>query len=383
MAASAREDVEALNRTSDTVINLINDVLAHLKSLDEEPDEACNPHNAKIASISMAHDSAALIKAHATKISLLIINQPFTPTAITKVLKEVLEAPIPSLASAAAACEAVRYTSTFSRKLRFASRRVLQCLRELVQLIPRDGEVLSAEGENGSVHEKASTFITRGLWAACDYVTRLRTLGVRGLLVNDINQQQEMLDDMKEELKEWKEENEKTESDDEETHDDDDDDDPGFGSEWEDVDDAQTQLDNLMSVKRIPKGRTDIWSQLNPCITRLGLLSLLYKAMSKRRFKKLPNIPGEGAAVARVVERINKMYPVIQNLPEDFGELIGAFYELDAPLIESMRAHCFRQACAAAQLLRKPWAEEEEEDAFSDWIDKFEEQMKTPRKTGW
>lgn len=394
MALPNPDAIQEMNKVLDSGIKLINDLLSHLESLEAEPETARNPENAKIASIGIAHDAAALIKAHSTKISLFIINEPFTPTAITKVLRELFETAIPSLVSAAAACEASRYTQGFSQEMRFRCRRLLKSLRGLIQYVPRNGKVLDKDRKEGTSDGKGSMVATSVLWAACDEITSLRTLGVRGLLVQKLNQHRAILDDIKEELKEWKEENENADLESQKENDNNSNNDnegnrPIFENDT--YDDAQAVLDDFMSTQKIPKDRTDIRNQLQPCITRLGLLSLLYKAVGKRRFAELPEkIPADSSAASsssdseiceeetnEIVKRVNDVYPILHDLPDNFGNLVSAFYKLDTPLIESARAQCFRGACRAADLLKRPWAGAES-DAFSGWIEKFLDQMNTP-----
>ncbi len=143
--ASVDTPIEALNTVASntvTVIAQLEAVLADVVANKEsrEPPKALQPASEKpVEALSLAHDSATLIRAHATKISLLIINEPFTSTAITKVLRELVAGPLPGLASASQLCDPTRYTETIRRDLSLRSSQVLKHIKELVQLIPRMG----------------------------------------------------------------------------------------------------------------------------------------------------------------------------------------------------------------------------------------------------
>ena len=137
--------------------------------------------------LAVARDSASLIRAHSTKISLLIINEPFTPSAVAGVVREVVARPVPGLASAVQACEPRRYTRAFQRELAWHAHRVFWELKELLERVPRDGKVVAEDRRAGmgGPAGKGSITATGVLWSACDEVVKLCALGVGGLLCQD------------------------------------------------------------------------------------------------------------------------------------------------------------------------------------------------------
>jgi hypothetical protein len=331
---------------------------------------------------SLAHDSAALIKAHATKISLLIINEPFTPTAIAKVLRELVAGPVPSLAAAVGVCTPERYTRTIRQDLAWRAGRVFRELEELLSRIPKDGKVLSEARKNasaGAAGGRGSIATTGVLWSVCDEVMAFTKRGFSGVLAHKVEQLRDTLKDVAEELKEWGEETEDDEDEDEDENDDDDDGVAEVTSELETSSisgtrDAQALLDDLMNSQRyIPRDDPDkIRERLDSCLKRLRLTTLLYQATVKRRLKPLPHLPP--ASHSDIPARLDEVMSLLKRMPERFGSLAMAFYELDPSEIDRLMDECFFDAFAASELLVKPW--EGQKDEFTDWALRFQVEIK-------
>ncbi|KAL2162359.1 hypothetical protein VTH06DRAFT_7272 [Thermothelomyces fergusii] len=332
--------------------------------------------------LALAHDSAALVKAHATKISLLIINEPFTPTAITKVVRELVSGPVPSLAAAVEVCAPARYTYTIQQDLAWRAGRVLTGLKELLSRIPQDGKILTAAKKNapaGAPGGRGSIATTGVLWSACDDVMTFAKRGFAGVLTYKVEQLNDTLKDVMEELREW---GEQTEDGDES----DDDQEVGINggvsqvasqlesSSLSETRDAQDILDDLMNSQRhIPRDDPDkIRERLDSCLRRLRLTTLLYQAVVKRRLKPLPRVPP--AAFSDVPARLDEVMAVLKRMPERFGSLAMAFYELDRADIDRLMDECFFDAFAASELLAKPW--NSQKDEFTDWALRFQVEIK-------
>ncbi|KAK3349486.1 hypothetical protein B0T25DRAFT_244515 [Lasiosphaeria hispida] len=337
-----------------------------------------------IDALSLAHDSVALIKAHATKISLLIINEPFTPTAITSVLRELITGPVPALASAVQLCTAERYTQALQQELAWQGGRVLKELRELLSKIPQNGKILSGEKKNssaGSAAGKGSLAATGVLWAACDDVIAFSKRGFAGNLVHKVEQFRDTLKDIMEELKEWGEETGDDEDDDEDSSPEDDGIDEVTGSLGathistnHNTQDAQDMLDDLMNSQQyIPRDDPDkIRERLESCLKRLRLTSLLYQATMKRRLKALPRL--SPTPESKITARLNEVLPLLKRIPDRFGSLALAFYELEPTEIDHLMDQCFFDAFAVSELLVKPW--EGQKDEFTDWALRFQVEVK-------
>lgn len=400
---SAR-DIEALNSVIDTSVNLIRGLEDALRNVfdansaagthEDEWALASTPADRtnKIDVFALARDSASLVKAHATKISLFIINEPFTPTVIAKTLRDLVQGPIPALGSAVQLCHADLYTQLVRRDMAWRCSRVLKELRDLVEKIPRDGKVLPPEKRSGMNHaamERGSITTTGLLWGVCDDLITFANMGVVGHLVKKAQQFEETLKDVMEELKEWGEE-----TPDEDDGDDDDEDDADGANESATgngtatvngladqlanthVSTTQAMVDDLMSFQSaIPRDDpNNIRERLDSTLKRLRLTVLLYQAIAKRRFKTLPKLPLVQGSESTVVSRLDEMAPLLRRIPDRFNSLAMAFYELSTADIDRLMDQCFFDAFALSELFAKPW--QEEKDAFTDWARKFQVEIK-------
>ena len=330
--------------------------------------------------LSLAHDSVTLIKAHSTKISLLIINEPFTATAITKVVRELLAGPLPALASAIQLCNADRYTQTIQQDLAWRGGRVFSELRELLLRVPKDGNILSDEKKNasaGAAAGKGSLATTGVLWAACDDIISFSKRGFAGNLVHKVEQFRDTLKDVMEELKEWGEETEEDDEDEDSAREED-----GLeqvtqelkDSQLSATDHTQAMLDDWMnSQQHIPRDDPDnIRERLEACLRRLRLTTLLYQATVKRRLKPLAQLPPDPSS--KIPGRLDEVMVLLKRIPDRFSNLALAFYELDPIEIDRLMDQCFFDAFAVSELLANRW--DGGKDEFTDWALKFQVEIK-------
>lgn len=374
MAGTLKEkkDLDSLKLTVATVTALLSQLEAAVKT---PHTDSANKKN--INALTLAHDAAKLIKAHSTKLSLLIINAPFTPTAITTVLRELASGPLPAVASAVEACDSIRYTKIAQSELSWRVQKVLAEFGGLLKQVPLDGKVLSVEQKNGpSGTGKGSLASTGVVWQACDSLMDLQSIGIAGLVIRKAEQYRDTLKDAIEELHEWGEE----ESDDEE----DDDDDAGSGDDRDR--DAQDEIDDLFgSGAHIPHSDPEkIRPRLVASTRRLKLMTLLYNAGIKRRFNCLSALslpvpqtaptsdPAPGvvealpAAQANPAHRLDAILDSLRQIPDTADELANAFYELDSEGIDKAMEDCFATGIKASELLANDW--QGKEDEFTAWV---------------
>jgi hypothetical protein len=316
--------------------------------------------------LDLAHDAASLIRAHSTKLSLLIINKPFTASAITKVLRELVAGPLPGLASAVELCHASKYTKAVSAELQYRAGRLFNELSALIQAIPLNGQILGDDAKNGTAKGKGkgSLAVTGTVWEACDAIIELKRIGVAGLVIKKAEEYRALLKDALEELQEWGEE----ESDDE---------DDGEGSAYE-TDKAQAAVDKMFGCQQhIPADDPEkIRPRLESCVKRLRLLILMYQAVIKRRFKTLPPLPYQETHPGRpntnstqdlgIVSSLDKVLSVMKKIPDITDDLASSFYELDPSEIDKHIELCSSTSFEATELLIKNW--DGQKDEFSTWV---------------
>lgn len=396
MASAASHGPEELSSLIDSAVTLIQSLETSLKDVVDSnsdsgpsadkwaasrlPEDGSKP----LDCLALARDSATLVKAHATKISLFIITEPFTPSAISTVLRQLIQEPIPAIASAVQLCHADSHTRLIRRDLAWRCGRILKETRELIQKIPKDGKVLPPEKRDGPQSAKGgkgSIMATGVLWNVCDEVINFANLGVVGHLVQRAEHFRDTLKDVMEELKEWSEEQ------DEEDDDDDDESDDADGVQDQDVHDlaqgvsnthisTQAMIDDLMnSHAAIPRDDPDkIRERLESTLRRLRLTVLLFQALIKRRLKTLPALPLASKDDSVVVSRLDEVLPLLRKMADRFNSLAVAFYDLDSAEITRLMDQCFFDAFAVSELLAKPWAGQKDE--FTDWVAKFQVEIK-------
>ncbi|KAJ4406502.1 hypothetical protein N0V85_004492, partial [Neurospora sp. IMI 360204] len=257
---------------------------------------------------------------------------------------------------------------------------VLRETRGLVAKIPGDGKALKdgpAKGGRGSIAN------TGTLWAACDELVAFAKRGFGGNLVRKTEEMRDTVKDVMEELKEWGEEtgSDDDEDEDEEEDEDDEEDEEGVKEVTQSLEaakiaDTQAMLDDLMnSSSYIPRDDPDkIRERLESCLRRLRLVTLLYQAVAKRRFKSLPQTAPPAEEGSDIPTRLDEIMVLLKKIPERFGSLALAFYELDPVEIDKLMDQCFFDCFAVAELLIKPW--DGGKDEFSDWVVKFQAEVK-------
>lgn len=406
MASSAPADkaaVDALNTQLDNALVVIQQFSAFVKGVfaeaaklkavpvTEEPVSLPTEWEpaTEFDALALARDAATLSRAHGTKISLLMINEPFTPSAIGTVVRELVSGPIPALAKAAEVCYADRYTHHMRQELARRCGSVLDQMQQLFKAIPRDGRVIP-EGERSSgvskINKANKAQSDRGsytkigvLWSECDGLVAFTNRGVAGHLVQTVNELADMLKDEQEELKEWGDE----EDDDDE---DDDVDDSGYDDgEDDDATDTggnqhdanQAILDAMMSTRHIPLDDPEgLRPRLDAAIKKIRLVVLLCRAVVKRRLNKLP-VPLPTKTPSDVAPRLDGSIVALKTIADRFEDLAAAFYKLSVLEVDAAMDDCFAAAISASEQLRRPWTgDAEAKDEFTDWVTKFQTEMK-------
>lgn len=318
---------------------------------------------------TIAHNSASLIQAHSTKLSLLIINEPFTPSAIAKILRELVAGPFPGLATAVELFHPDQYTSAARRDLAWMGYKVLRDFKVLVESIPNNGKALAQLPDRGRVP------VTGLIWASCMEIIDFAKLGVAEHLVCKVEHFRDTLQDILEELREWGDE-----------VDEDDNDDGGIGNENEDeveqitngledthIENTQAMLDELMDTRPIPRNDPDrIRERLESCVRRLQLTKHFYQALIKRRLKTLPPFPAPPSSA--VPSRVDEVIVALKTIPDRFGDLVSAFYEQQPREIDALTDESFLGVFAASEMVLKSWTGEKDE--FTNWVLRFQVEIR-------
>lgn len=367
--SKAEQDLTVLKSTVSSISALLKQLQSSpaptkIKPSNDEPpttnSSTSTTSDNTLDPLALAHDSASLIKAHTTKLSLLIISPPFTPTAITSVLRALSAGPLPGLASSITLCTPSSHTYLLSSELHYRATKIISSLSTLINAIPLDGNVLEKEKKDGG---RGSLVGTGAVWDACEEVMKLKTLGLAGVCVQKVESYREIVKDALEELKEWGEE----EGDDDEEDNDDDDDNGGSGDEEDgegkEGDSTQDLVDSIFNTPHhIPSADPDrIRPRLDFTLRRLRLLVLLYTSLVKRRFKTILLTPDPS-----MIDTIDSAIGILKNIPDIVDDLASAFYDLDPAEIDARMKECFETGKDAAEKMARDW--KGREDEFSVWV---------------
>lgn len=175
-----------------------------LTSLAPHATHPAPPTGANAPSPLVLLDAAAKsLKAQVTKVSLLTINTPFTPSAIATSLQAVNDSVLPSLMTATLLSTSELFTTSFSKEVKGLTRVVLREFLSLIRLV----EARSKDGRPSSgVSEAKKSEVTEAtgrVWDGCDSLVKLSQAGLAGFVARKAKQWLELMKDAVKELQEW------------------------------------------------------------------------------------------------------------------------------------------------------------------------------------
>lgn len=303
--------------------------------------------------LHVLRDSANLLKAHTTKLSLLTLNAPFTPSAVVKVLRELATTCLPAMMGAVQICEQEQATwgTLMGGEVQARVRRVF---REMEMLLR---EVQAVASGNSELNRRRDSLSSTGVvWESCDALAMLEKIGIAGLAVQKAEQYRDTIKDAIAELREWAE----GEDLDSEGHDALlDDQDEGVGGDGDSLDDL------FNAANSMPKDRPELRALIDESEGKLKKVVLLYGAIVKRRLKTF--VLGE--AVHGNVARMDDAMRHLQRTPHLVDESASYFYDLDEERVRQMLESCVVEAKQAGSAIVLDW--EGKEDALTTWIGKW------------
>lgn len=363
IAIMASTELTALIKTATSTLSLLRRCTAALYKNTDAPPTPNAPDP-----LEVLHDAAKLLKAHTTKLSLLVINKPFTPSAIRKIIAELASGCFPAMMSAVEICRPDVYGRALHEEVQFRVRRVMREHEGMMEEVIARGQELQKSGGK-QVPEKENRKQTQDslkstgvVWEACDSLMGLKTLGVVGVVVKKAEEYRATLQDAIEELKDWGEGE-----------------DEGF-SEPEFSDDAD-EIERMMgSQSKLPADREDLRVTLDSALKKLKLIGTLYQALIKRRLKTMeegaPDDKIGGFSVLPLVaNRVDRLLEFLRTIPDETDELASAFYDLDDAAAQEKIQDICKLGRNAIDVVRLDW--DGQEDEFSTWSGKWIEAVQS------
>lgn len=328
-------------------------------SQESSLDPASSPRDP----LELLSKSATVIKAHTTKLALLITNKPFTPSAIASVIRELSSGPLPALMTGVELCYEAEWGSTFRHEVKSLVKTLLQELRALLHDIPLEGQAPFTAGDENKITSKDSLASTGVVWEACEALIQLKAQGIAGVMVRKAQMYHDMLQDAIAELQEWSTDAEDDDDDRAELESDQQRSEGGLVDEFDDL---------FQASNRLPKDHPELREQLDDSLKKLNLIRMLYKAIIKRRLQTYPPHKSGGLQdneTMPIMLRLEFLMKNLKAIPEETDELANAFYDLDADQAGNHLCHCLEMAKQAAEIAKLNW--NESADEFGTWVDRW------------
>ena len=294
-------------------------------------------------------DAALLLKSHTTKLGLLLLNPPFTPSAVGPVVREMTTSCVPAILSAVE----LAHPDVWGKLLRSeVDARAAAALRAVEACLTDVRAIADGNGKNSTRRDTLAS--TGAVWEACDALIELEELDVGGVALQRAKQYQALIKDALGELKEWRDESMKEEDDDED----------------EDEVEQNQEEDIFGAIGNLPRDRPELLLALDDALAKIRRVEILYTALSKRRVAKFTK------AEARIhvhVQTMDKLLSGLQSMSEHTDELAGAFYSLDEEAIEENKKELVEEARRTIKLVDRSW--DGGEDEFTSWSGKWLEVM--------
>ena len=356
-STSGVNDLRALNDLISSTLTLLGQFTTALKPTGSPTNANTTERIENPPSpLRVLSDSAKLVKAHTTKLSLLAINKPFTPSAIHKVLKELSGTCLPAMMSAVQICEQEKaiWSGVLSKEVQARVRRVF---KEMEMLL---GEVRSiAAGNDGVGRDSLSS--TGIVWESCDALIELEQLRLPGLVSQKAEQYRETIKDAIQELQEW------TEGDDLDSE--------GridglLDSDDEGVDGDKDSIEDIFNAANsMPKDRPDLKALVEEADGKLKKIVLLYQALGKRRIRIFNHPLDANEENEGNISRLDVLMVHLRKIPHQVDEFASNLYDLDEPTARATLKRSVDEAKAACKEMELDWSRQE--DAFTEWLKKW------------
>ncbi|MCJ1361379.1 hypothetical protein MMC16_000478 [Acarospora aff. strigata] len=349
---ASQVDFADLCRAVTSTTSLLNQFEA---SLNAPPADAPERPRDTPNILMLVGDSAKLLKAQVTKLSLLVLNKPFTPTAITRILRDVSTSSLPALMTAADLVREKEDGKILSNAIRSNIRRLFTQTKDLF------GEIPLRESDLDAVSRSArGTLASTGVvWETCDILIGTGGSGLAGLVVQQAQEYKNLLQDAITELKDWREGGQATE--------------PDFSDDFED---SGLEEDPLNFAEAMPEDDPLLRAQVETAVKTLQHVHLIYPPIIKRRLKRFPATPPTPTLHRQGKPRLEVLDEVMGSLkliPEEVDELAAACYQQNREDIKSQLASVRKLAVKTMEVLSLNW--EDEPDEFTSWSKKWLDMM--------
>ncbi|PGH29278.1 hypothetical protein GX50_07970 [[Emmonsia] crescens] len=333
------------------------------------PSESQSTTNNHPAPLSLLSTSATALKAQTTKLSLLAINTPFTPSALITVLTTVNESILPSLVTAALLAIPAEYTRAFHAEAKLLVKDALREFGSLVGVV----KVIAGgagSGDKGKGEGKATVTVTEQqkgevmtctgrVWKACEQLVSFAEEGVVGFVAGKARQYLELVRDGIRELEEWDPEEDGDDDEDDPFWDDGDElggkgdegtgKDKGMGKADDESNDEDTTIASLQSEKSHLLRLLNPISQIYPAIISHRLKKKTFSSSTSKDQRK-----HQHGLSQTEISQLDRLLPHLRELPNLVDEAAGSLYDHDIDNTVMYTMQLRKCAFAAAEAVRLP-----------------------------
>jgi Grap2 and cyclin-D-interacting len=189
-----------LRKTLTTTLDLLDQFT---NALNSQPADDPAPPPDSPSPLPLLSTCAATLRAQTTKLSLLIIIPPFTPSAISTVLTSLNNAILPSLLTATLLLTPSSSTKSYSAEAISLTKATFRDLKDLAHLVATRSQDENLNVEATSPRKSAVTERTGKIWEDCDELKKLADDGIAGFVVKKAEQYLELIKDAVKEIEEW------------------------------------------------------------------------------------------------------------------------------------------------------------------------------------
>ena len=331
-------------------------------ALESSPETVAHNPQVDLDPFPVLADASKLLKAQITKLSLLVINKPFSPKEVSFILNILTTSVLPALMSGLELCHPRIYPQALYGHVRMSLRIIWRELGSFLSHIPED------EARARHVDDKATLASTGLVWGHCDALAEVGQGGLLKFVDGKVKGYGDLFEDAIAEMEEW-------------DPDDDDDD------ESESEDDKKGGKAGIIRTPTTSDeealGQGVARLSLNPqyelkskVMKRLRLIKLLYPAIRKRRISTFP-VDKQSFDSENTFRQVQKMDALIQYMHQftDLAdELAAALYDNMADNLALKLRELSDEALQCVSLAELDWSKTDDEFSvwFGKWKDRFE-----------
>lgn len=356
--------IEQVLITAVALISHLRDTLANVPLPEPLPStKAINP-------LALSSTAAALIKAQITKLTLLALNKPFTPSSIIQILNTVSTSPLPALITAVQQCDAVKFGKFARNELQSKVSRLLGVYKNLLDEIPTTAEAQQSKiaasrtkssGNHRSTDQRAALRGTGLVWEICDEIVSFSEQGLGIMASKKMTSYRELYNDATEEIAKWLHADQS--SDHVEEH-------------LNDLSLGDTDSDSTFIVSFSSHPTKETIPIAEWALDVLHLIALLYLPLIKRRIQRFPECNKKTALVTVPTKDIPKLDLVLdagKSWSEQIDLIAEALFENDAESAIIQVDRLIESTEESVKVTKAAW--DGSEDKFSAWIDQWKKRM--------